>query len=115
MKKAALSLVCLVLAGCGGRVAHPVAITNNYDRQMTCDQLRAERGVNDSKLADLEKERTSDRVNNLGAVLATPLMLPLALDLSSSESTEAEALTKRNAELDRLIAQKCLPAARPSS
>jgi hypothetical protein len=32
---------------------------------------------------------------------------PLFIDLSSSERTEADALVKRNAVLDQLIARKC--------
>ena len=99
-----LAVFCLLLlAGCGGRAAHPVAANNDYDDRLSCDHLRAEREVNDSKLADLTKERKNDNNNNVGLAV----MDPLFLDLSGSERTEAEALTKRNAVLDGLIATKC--------
>jgi hypothetical protein len=98
----------LLLAGCGGRAAHPVAINNDYDDRLTCDHLRAEREVNDSKLADLTKERKNGNNNNVGMAVLDPLFL----DLSGAERKEAEALTKRNAVLDGMIANKCtLPAA----
>jgi hypothetical protein len=103
MKKMLFLLPFLCLAGCGGRVAHPVAATNDYDDRLSCDHLRAERGVNDSKLADLTQERKNAETNNVGQALAGPLFI----DLSSSERTEADALVKRNAVLDQLIARKC--------
>lgn len=84
-------------------MARPVSATNDYDDLLTCDHLRAEHGVNDSKLADLTKERKSDNANNVGMLLVGPLFM----DLSSSERTEAQALVKRNAVLDQLIAKKC--------
>jgi len=76
---------------------------NDYDDRLSCDHLRAERSINDAKLADLVKERKNDNNNNVGIAL----MDPLFLDLSGSERTEADALTKRNAVLDGLIGQKC--------
>jgi hypothetical protein len=94
----------LLLAGCGGRAAHPVAVNNAYDDRLTCDHLHAERGVNDSKLADLTKERKDANGNNVGTAL---LEGPLWLDLSGAERTEADALVKRNAVLDGLIAKRC--------
>ena len=93
----------LLLSACGGRTAHPVALHNDYDDRLSCDHLRAERSINDAKLADLVKERKNDNNNNVGIAL----MDPLFLDLSGSERTEAEALNKRNAVLDGLMGQKC--------
>ena len=103
MKNTAILAVCLLVAGCGGRVARPVAATNDYDDQLTCDHLHAEREVNDSKLTDLTQERHHDNANNVGMVLVGPLFI----DLSDSERKEAEALVKRNAVLDQLIVRKC--------
>ena len=108
LNNTSIAFCLLLLAGCGGRAAHPVAINNDYDDRLTCDHLRAEREVNDSKLADLTKERKNDNANNVGMAVAYPLFL----DLSGAERKEAEALTKRNAVLDGMIANKCtLPAA----
>jgi hypothetical protein len=103
MKSVTILAVCLLVAGCGGRVARPVAINNDFDSQLTCGHLRAERGINDSLLMDLTQERKHDDANNVGMVPASPLFL----DLSSSERKEADALTKRNAVLDQLIVKKC--------
>jgi len=106
-----LALSCFfVLAGCGGRAAHPVATNNDYDDRLSCDHLRAEREVNDSKLADLTNERKNDNNNNIGIAVLDPIFL----DLSGSERKEAEALTKRNGVLDGLIGTKC-PAASASA
>jgi hypothetical protein len=104
LKTISLLVVFLLLAGCGGRAAHPVAVNNAYDDRLTCDHLHAERGVNDSKLADLTKERKDANGNNVGTAL---LEGPLWLDLSGAERTEADALVKRNAVLDGLIAKRC--------
>jgi hypothetical protein len=107
MKNISVVLVLILLSGCGGRAAHPVAVNNDYDDRLTCDHLHAERGVNDSKIADLTQERKSANGNNVGTAV---LIGPLWMDLSGAERTEAEALTKRNAVLDALIAKKCTAA-----
>jgi len=103
MKKILILGLLLVTAGCGGRVAHPVAATNDFDDRLSCDHLQAERAVNNSEFAELVKERKNDEVNNVGMVLLSPIMM----DLSSSERKEAEALVKRDEVLDKLIAAKC--------
>jgi len=102
-KNIPLLFCLLLLSTCGGRVAHPVAINNDYDDRLTCDHLKAEREVNDSRLADLVKEGKHDDLNNAGMAVINPLFL----DLHDSERKEADALTKRNAVLDGLIGKKC--------
>jgi hypothetical protein len=109
MKKEIFLVACLMLTACGGRAARPVAATNDYDDRLTCDQLRAERGVDDTKLADLTQERKHAENNNIGMVAVSPLFI----DLSSTERKEADALAKRNAVLDDLIARKCSAAPPP--
>jgi len=34
--------LCLALAGCGGRAARPVAVTQSFDKDMTCAQIALE-------------------------------------------------------------------------
>jgi len=104
-RRAALGLALLAgaVAGCGGRVAHPVAITTPLDATLDCDHLRAERRVNLARIADLGGERQHAQTNNVGQFVFNPLFI----DLSQSEQREIVALDARNQELDRLIAGKC--------
>jgi hypothetical protein len=97
-----------VLCGCGGRSSHPIEATNAYDSQLSCDHLRAERQVNDARIADLAGEKGGDANNNVGKVLEGPVGI-LFLDLSDSEKQEITAFQTRNKVLDQLIAQKCPP------
>jgi hypothetical protein len=96
------------LAGCGGRVAHPVAATTPLDDQLSCDHLRSEREVNDARIADLRKEKRNSQDNDAGLILAAPLLL----DVSDSEEKEIAAFQARNKVLDDLIAKKCTQSAK---
>jgi len=102
--RAAFVIASLVwLAGCGGRVSHPVEAVTDHDDRLSCDQLRAERRVNDSRMADLRDEKQNAEMNNVGLVVVSPLFF----DLSSSEGKEIVALAARNQTLDALIAKRC--------
>lgn len=103
-------LVCAGLGSCGGREAHPVSATTPYDDQLTCDHLRAERKVNDQKVADLTGERQDEVNNNVGMVLAGGIGGALMMDTSNAEATEIDAFRARNKVLDDLIAKKCAAA-----
>jgi hypothetical protein len=106
---AAAVITLLLLAACGGRVSRPVAATHPYDDQLSCDHLHAERTVNESRIADLRNERGDAISNNVGKLVATP-MLPLFMDFSGVENKEVAALDERDKVLDTLIAAKCQPA-----
>lgn len=103
-----ITLVCLaVLSACGGRVARPVPVENNFDGSLSCAHIEAEFDVNKRKLVALGDER-SDKVGyNIGTVLISPLFL----DFSGSEKEEIEALHQRNKRLAELAKNKgCMSA-----
>jgi hypothetical protein len=96
-------VVMLALAACGGRVSNPVAATTAYDGKLSCDHLRAERRVNEARIADLEKEKSNAEGNSVGMLLVSPLFV----DFSHSEGKEIDAFRERNKVLDGLIAGRC--------
>jgi hypothetical protein len=106
---ARVTLASILLANCGGRVSHPVEAFTSYDDRLSCDQLRAERKVNDARIADLNDERRNSQNNNVGLVAAAPLTvaLPMFVDVSNAEAKEITAFEARNQNLDALIAKKC--------
>lgn len=103
VKLAVVAMFVLFLGACGGRVSNPVASSNDFDDQLSCDQLRGERLVNDSRIQDLTDEKLNARKNDIGLMLSSPFIL----DLSNSEEKEIEAFQKRNKVLDRMIVNRC--------
>lgn len=95
--------ICLVaLAGCGGRVARPVAVENSFDEKLSCAHVEAEFEVNKQKLIELGDERSDKTAYNIATVLWSPLFL----DFSGSEKEEIEALHRRNNRLAELAKDK---------
>ncbi len=106
MKRLIVAIGCLMLAGCGGRVAQPLQMTRDIDPSLTCDHLRAEYDNNLRRRTELTGE-SSDKVrDNLGMLLASPLLL----DLSDSQKIEAKSIVERNLHLEDLARQKNCPA-----
>ncbi|MEM9046050.1 MAG: hypothetical protein AAGC81_15285 [Pseudomonadota bacterium] len=101
--KACLALsAVVVLVGCGGRQANPVAQQRAIDAQLTCAHLSGERSFNMARIEDLLGELEASDQNNFALLVTSPLFI----DLSDSEQTEIEALHSRNEELDRLLVAK---------
>lgn len=99
----ALLLIVLV-SGCGARKAEPVQTTRTTDSILSCDHLRAERRVNDRRMAHLLTEKGAQEANNVGFLLLSPLFL----DLSNTEKQEIRALQDRNHQLGLLMeARRC--------
>ncbi|MBX3506537.1 MAG: hypothetical protein KF895_13750 [Parvibaculum sp.] len=103
----------LLLAGltaCGGRVSNEVQQVRPSDAALTCDHLEAELSVNRSQMAELTGERQTANEHNAGKI-AGAVLVPayiLFLDLSDTEKKEAEALMRRNQEIERLMtARSC--------
>jgi len=99
---AVLGLCALAVAGCAGREAHPVAIMQDYDKALTCDQIRAEIHANETKAQELAGEGESARTANVvvgtvGVLLFWPALF--ALNLSDAERQEMTALSERNTHL----------------
>ena len=106
MKRLIVALGCLMLMGCGGRVAQPVQLTRNIDPSLTCDHLKAEYDNNLRRRVELTGESTDKVGNNIGMLLVSPLFL----DLSDTQKVEVKALTARNGRLEELARGKQCPA-----
>ena len=105
-----IAAACAAAAGCGGRVARPVALEQSFDGALSCAHLSGEKANNEKRLAELKGESRDKDVNNLGLLVASPLFL----DFSDTQRKEAEAIYARNARLDALMAEKgCAPASAP--
>ena len=101
-KLAVLGFCALAVAGCAGREAHPVAIMQDYDKELTCNQIRAEIKSNEQKAQQLAGEGESARTANVvvgtvGVLLFWPALF--ALNLSDAERQEMTALSERNTHL----------------
>jgi hypothetical protein len=101
-KLAMLGFCALAVTGCAGREAHPVAIMQDYDKELTCNQIRAEIKSNEQKAQQLAGEGESARTANVvvgtvGVLLFWPALF--ALNLSDAERQEMTALSERNTHL----------------
>jgi hypothetical protein len=107
LRMAAALVPAAILAGCGGRSSHPIEAATAFDAQLSCDHLRAERQVNDLRIADLQGEKDNDGTNNVGKVVGQGVVGIMFLDLSDSEKKEIEAFQARNKVLDQMLAERC--------
>lgn len=106
MKRLTVALGCLMLAGCGGRVAQPIQLTRDIDPSLTCDHLKAEYDNNLKRRVELTGESADKVGNNIGILLISPLFL----DLSDTQKVEVKALLARNGHLEELARGKQCPA-----
>lgn len=106
-------LFALPLSGCGGRTSHPVSATTPYDAQLTCEHIRAERVVNDARIADLKNEEDNDTNNDIAFAVGMGLSGGLFLNNSKAEESEINALKARDVVLDGLLTKKCADAPAP--
>ena len=95
------------LVACGGRDAHPVDATTTLDDQLDCEHLRAERQINDARIADLRGEKGDATDNNVRGVVASVGVGLVMLDVSGAQGKEISAYQERNKVLDGLITKKC--------
>lgn len=100
---AVLLLAGLMLYGCGGREARPVAKTTSFDDQLSCAHLESQLKVNDTRLTALGLEARG--VSDANAVRVI-FVAPFQLDLSGAEQTEIAALQERNMVLEDLAEKK---------
>lgn len=106
MKRLIVAIGCLLLAGCGGRVAQPIQLTRDIDPSLTCDHLKAEYDNNLKRRVELTGESADKVGNNIGILLISPLFL----DLSDTQKVEVKALLARNGHLEELAKGKQCPA-----
>ncbi len=98
-------VLCAWLAGCGGRVAAPVALSNSFDVQLSCAHIEAEYAANRKRTSDLIGERGQSAQNNVGLLIISPLFL----DFSSTIQKELRAIQARDKRLAELGAAKSCP------
>jgi hypothetical protein len=98
-----------LVAGCGGRVSRPVALTTTLDQQLSCAHLKAEYENNMFRIDELVGERHAQMRDNVGFA-ALLLSGPLFLDLKDTEKKEIAALMDRNTRLGQLGTNKSCPS-----
>jgi len=103
----------LVLSGCGGREAHPVASTNPSDSVFDCAGINREFEANERQILITVKERSQAQGKNIvlgatGALLFFPALF--FMDPKSPEKVEIDSLRNRNKVLEQIARTKrCTP------
>jgi hypothetical protein len=96
------------MAGCAGREAHPVAVTQTGDEQMSCPAIATTVSANENQIRNLQGQAESHNVDNaivgtVGVVLFWPALF--ALDTTDYEKQEATALRERDEYLNQVAIQ----------
>ena len=103
----------LVLSGCAGREAHPIAATNPSDSVFDCAGIEREFAANERQIQATLKERSNAQGKNVvlgvtGALLFWPALF--FMDPKSPEKIEIDALRNRNKVLEDIArTKKCSP------
>jgi len=103
---------CLVLVGCGGREAHPIASTNPADSQFDCAGINREHAANEEQIIATLQERSQAQGKNVILGVAGVVFLPALffMDPKSPEKVEIDALRNRNKVLEDIARTKrCSP------
>lgn len=112
---AAVVGMSVVLAGCGGREAKPVAATNPADSAFDCAGISREFAANERQILATLKERSQAQGKNMILGTAGVLLVPPALFFmapKSPEKVEVDALRNRNKVLEDIARTKKCPAPR---
>lgn len=100
-------VISVLLAGCGGRNANPVAVEQMGDKQKNCEVLRAEMSGIEAQVAALipESQKTGKNValGTAGIFLIVPFFF---MDLGHAEQAEIDAYRKRYTHLQMIAAEK---------
>ncbi|MBM7329373.1 hypothetical protein JS562_40910 [Agrobacterium sp. S2] len=109
---AAVAGITVILAGCGGREAKPVAITNPTDSAFDCAGISREFAANERQIMATLKERTQAQGKNIVLGAAGVFFLPALffMDPKSPEKVEIDALRNRNKVLEDIARTKKCPA-----
>jgi len=109
---AAVAGITVILAGCGGREAKPVAITNPTDSAFDCAGISREFAANERQIMATLKERTQAQGKNIALGAAGVFFLPALffMDPKSPEKVEIDALRNRNKVLEDIARTKKCPA-----
>ena len=96
----AVLLSCsIMLSGCGGREAHPIASTSAGDTGLQCSGINREFAANERQILSTVKERSQAQGKNVilgatGVLLFWPALF--FMDPKSPEKIEIDALRNRN-------------------
>ena len=96
----AVLLSCsIILSGCGGREAHPIASTTAGDTGLQCSGINREFAANERQILSTVKERSQAQGKNVilgatGVLLFWPALF--FMDPKSPEKIEIDALRNRN-------------------
>ena len=108
-----LFLAVLVLFGCGGREARPVAKTTSFDDRLSCGHIESQLKANRARIADLGIEAKLQSDHNVGKAVFTGALF---MNLNDSEQEEIEALVERSNVLEELARKKqCPPSENPAA
>ncbi|VAW01147.1 hypothetical protein MNBD_ALPHA07-2025 [hydrothermal vent metagenome] len=111
----AVSMSALVLAGCAGRNANPVAEVQPGDAALTCRQLSNEVQVNNQAIFGLIGEKKKSQGGNVAAGVGAVIFLPALffMNVKGAAGEEARAYQRRNQGLiSRYNAKGCKPEIR---
>lgn len=100
--------VSIILAGCGGREAKPIAVTNPTDSAFDCAGISREFAANERQIISTLKERTQAQGKNIALGAAGVFFFPawFFLDPKSPEKVEIDALRNRNKVLEDIARNK---------
>lgn len=101
-------VLSIALAGCGGREAKPIAITNPTDSAFDCAGISREFAANERQITVTLKERSQAQGKNIVLGAAGVLFLPALffMDPKSPEKVEIDALRNRNKVLEDIARSK---------
>lgn len=99
----------LILSGCGGREAKPIAATHPTDGAFDCAGISREFAANERHILVTLKERSQAQGKNIilgatGAILFFPALF--FMDPKSPEKVEIDALRNRNKVLEDIARTK---------
>lgn len=99
----------IILAGCGGREAKPIAATNPTDSAFDCAGISREYAANERQILATLKERSQAQGKNIilgatGALIFFPALF--FMDPKSPEKVEIDALRNRNKVLEEIARTK---------
>lgn len=100
----------LLVSGCAGRDAHPVAASQPQDNAATCSSIQAELDANNLRMAQLGREEGWKVAQNIGAGVVGLFTLGIgfaAMDFKDAAGTERDALETRNRYLAQIAADRC--------
>jgi hypothetical protein len=114
------AFVAIMLAGCAGRDAQPIATVQVQDANSDCAMITAEIQANNKRAEALAEEHGAKVAQNVAAGVVGLVIWPVwfAMDAKGAAGTEIDALKSRQEYLSSLAAQRCVvaaPVARPPS